>query len=325
MDKKHFQDLVRNFFSGHATESERCELEDLVGDKMNADFDSVCQEIWKEDQEIDENKIQQMTGDILSAIRTQEEKRKSHRRLWIALSSTAAVAACLLVAVLVGNQKDRNTEIYRYEQLCESGKKSVLTLPDGSIVHLNSSSKIAYSSEYNQKIREVELSGEAFFEVAHDAKRPFVVRAGDVSVRVLGTKFNVKAYEDDNLIETTLVEGKVMADLAGNEAMMLPKERISYDKTTGRIDKETILDEDRLVPWMQNKIFFQHDTMEKIGKILERTYGVKVIIEEEEVRNYSFTGHISNSSLKTILDVIAASSSLSYTISGDTIRIYKKQ
>lgn len=190
---------------------------------------------------------------------------------------------------------------------------------------LNSGSSIRYASDFNVKNRDIDLNGEAYFEVARNEEIPLVVSARQMKVEVLGTKFNVRAYNSEPEIVTTLVEGCVKATADGKEMLMKPAEQISYNVKSGEMRKYDAPNKNHLIPWRDNELFFSNNNLKEIGAILERMYNVNVIFEDESVTAYSYTGLVRNSSLNNVLDLITATSPVEAQMYYNTIKFSRRR
>lgn len=216
-----------------------------------------------------------------------------------------------------------------------AGMRSQLTLPDGTIVHLNAGSTLVYPSKYGRKERRVRLEGEGYFKVAHDAGHPFVVSTADdrVNVRVLGTEFNLQAYQKDGIVQTTLVEGSVELGVRGDEKKVLlkPSNKATYDMTTGKVFLERVNTE-QVTSWIEGRFIFKDTPVPEVLRQLAHFYSVDFDIHDEVIRGYTFTGVFENASLFQILDYLKISSKIDYAtlntenqrMIDSTIRIYKK-
>ena len=313
-------DLMDRFFAGLTDEKENSELKNM----LKEDFDSAFNEMCSSDQlvTLSEEQRDRMCQEMLDKVDNYEKeqadvRKKRQARILHFVYGTVAAAAVVAFSLFAGYRYSEHQKAgQQYELLCANGQQSLLTLPDGTQVHLNSSSKLTYSSSYNSKDRVVALEGEAYFDVAHDEDKPFVVNAGEMSVQVLGTKFNVKAYEGDDEIEATLVEGKIQADVAGEEEILLPHERLCYNKASGKLQKTQVEEQVTLVPWLEDEIYFKHNTLKEIAVVLQRMYDIEVVFEDKEIETYSYTGYVRNTSLKNILELIASTSSIEYRADG---------
>jgi len=159
------------------------------------------------------------------------------------------------------------------------GKTSEVLLPDGTKVFLNAGSRLVYPENFTGKTREVFLVGEAFFDVSHDQKHPFIVQVSDLRVKVLGTRFNVSAYPSDNVIETVLAEGKVRmernnAGLFDRATDLVPNQLASFDRTT-RETNIRVVDTENYTLWTAGIIKFESADLNRITKRLERFYNIR--------------------------------------------------
>jgi ferric-dicitrate binding protein FerR (iron transport regulator) len=206
----------------------------------------------------------------------------------------------------------------------ERGHKASITLPDGSKAWLNSESKLTYSAGYNKFNRELQLEGEAYFEVAHNPKKPFIVKSKDMAVEALGTVFEVKVYPDDNLISSVLMKGKVRVTTAGGVVILTPNQRILYNKKTNQLDKQNVVRSGDFAGWINNELRFEDESLQEIAKCIQRIYDVKIIFADENSKNYHFTGTVPNDSLEGVLDMITITSPVIFQMNKNQITIHKK-
>lgn len=203
----------------------------------------------------------------------------------------------------------------------DKGQKATLTLPDGTLVSLNSASKIKYDNSYNRKQRRIILEGEAYFEVAKDKDRPFIVTANNIDVEALGTSFNVKSYSTEGNITVTLVEGKLRVSNDISETFLKPNERLVYDKRTESFDKKNTYDVSNVAAWRNNELAFYGETLEDIGHVLSRIYNIDIVFTSESAKHYSFSGVIRNNSLNNVMEIISMTAPIKYKVYKDTIEI----
>ena len=171
------------------------------------------------------------------------------------------------------------------------GGEYCLKLSDGTVVYLNSDSELRYPVSFSATSREVELRGEAFFEVITDPQRPFVVNAEQVRVRVLGTSFNVNSYADENYTEVTLVEGHVAAYVDDKSYDLLPSRQLRWDKESESVDIRTVNVND-YIAWKKGQYVFKGRSLEEVAKVLERWYDVEIVFESEKSKEAVYTGVI---------------------------------
>lgn len=203
------------------------------------------------------------------------------------------------------------------------GQRSQVTLPDGSHIWLNSGSQLSYPPGFSGKTREVYLSGEAFFEVAPDSGKPFFVITRDVKIKVLGTRFNVSAYENEESAQTVLLEGKVNIGRNGFLAKsqeMVPGERAVYHKNTESFTKGQA-DVNYYTSWLFGYLIFENEPTPGIFKKLERYYN-QVIVVEKGLEDITFSGKLDlKEDIADVLESITYSSSVKITREGDCFKV----
>lgn len=190
------------------------------------------------------------------------------------------------------------------------GKRSEITLADGTHIWLNSGSQLSYPSSFDKKTREVYLSGEAFFDVAPDKTKPFDVVTTDITIRVLGTRFNVSSYKEDKTTQTVLLEGKVRA---GKNSFMAPTfdlnpgERIVFDKNDDNLTKEKV-DVNLYASWINGYLIFENEPTTVVFKKLERYYNQR-IMAGEKLDKITFSGKLDlRDNIRDVLENIAFAS-----------------
>lgn len=235
-------------------------------------------------------------------------------------------AACMILGIFTGKTvlSTDNEGASQCTIIADNGQKSEAILPDGSRVKLNSATRISWSDNFGKSDRNIELNGEAFFEVAKNKDLPFIVKTSSgISVEALGTKFNVRSYDNEN--ETvTLVEGKVLAKSGNVEAILHPHQSISCERATGTFGKVKYTDLNSEIPWMSGMVEFNDTPLWSIAIQIERMYNMAVSFENESIRNFRYTGIISNASLPTLLDIMSETSPVSYKIKENQIIFSKK-
>ena len=195
-----------------------------------------------------------------------------------------------------------------------------VTLPDGTIINLNTCSRLTYPESFSGKSREVFLDGEAYFDVAHDKRHPFIVRAGELKIRVLGTKFNVNASTLVPQITATLIEGSIEAVTGKKNVLMKPNQQLKYDTSSGRVSLTELTNASREIRWTQNVWVLSDTPLLDICQRLEQQFNIKIIIMNDELIGKSFTGEFyTNESLESILKTMQISTPFEYEYKGKNI------
>jgi len=236
--------------------------------------------------------------------------------IWILLFSLGIIASRLIFKT--SGYSDQVSDI---SVMAPMGSKAITFLPDGSKVWLNAGSKIVYSGGANKKEREVMLTGEAYFDVAKDQKKPFIVEAEGLVVKVHGTQFNVKAYPEEKAVETTLVEGSVSVNSKDNPSDIVtlkPNEQVLFFKATGDRRESLVvtkgIDPERFTLWINDRLQITGETLGSLAVMLERKYDVKIHFEIPALKELRFTGYIENETIEQVLEMIKISSSVDYTM-----------
>jgi len=207
----------------------------------------------------------------------------------------------------------------------ERGQKANIILPDGSKAWLNSQSKLTYSADYNVNKRELQLDGEAYFEVAHNPQKPFIVKSSDICVEALGTAFGVKAYDEDNLISSILMRGKVRVTTPDGESILVPNERVMYDKAAHKRTQSKVRNATDFTGWIHNELRFENESLEEIAKNIQRIYNVEIVFATENIKNQRYTGTVNNNSLESVLNIITLTSPLSFQIKNQKVTLYENK
>lgn len=229
------------------------------------------------------------------------------------------IAATLFIPLLLASSwlfykqysQPETGKLAMQEVTSPAGVRSQVVLPDGSKVWLNAESTLKFPVPFSKDIRNVDLQGEAYFEVTKNQKRPFVVHSGNVEVKVLGTRFDCKAFAEDRNIEVILEEGKVAlnSNVASgqDESILKPGDRAVIEKTTGEMQ---IVNENigKYIAWHTGKLVFDNTPMEEIATRLERWYGVEVVIQDKNILNYRFTTTFDNESIFHVIELLSLSS-----------------
>ena len=209
------------------------------------------------------------------------------------------------------------------------GNKSEIVLPDGSKIWLNNNSKLVYPKKFNKSEREVELIGEGYFEVQRNTKIPFIVKTSDVSIKVLGTKFNISAYPNDKFIETTLISGKVTVQSNENPEVVStlnPGESMTFDKLNNQT-AITPVDTKFYTYWMKGEFVFRDEKFEILAKRIERIYNVEIIFEDQTLKEKTYTGDFKvDDNIYSILEIFKRSTSvpIEYITDRNKITIRRK-
>ena len=276
---------------------------------------------------------------------------KSYKYKWFyAAASVIFISGSAFL--LMQNSNSKSSALKNIQQVfVKPGSKSKLILPDGTVVRLNGSSTLSYNKDFNKNVREVNLEGEACFDVTKDAAHPFIVHTSRIDIKVLGTMFNVKSYDQDPTIETTLLRGSVEVytkdDPSAPKVILKPNEKLVFRKDkydelpllkTGSKDslKRFNADQDisisTLSPtkpdslkeetsWLYNRLVINGDDFDDLVAKLERWYGVKIEINNPGLKKYHFNGIFENETLEQALTALQLTVKFKYEIKNDVVEI----
>ncbi|WP_316824488.1 FecR family protein [Pedobacter miscanthi] len=280
----------------------------------------------------------------------EEKVVKLQRYLWLKI---AAAVVLVLGSVLLYNlyhhyNGTKNVAQMVYTFATKSGERKKIILPDGTSVLLNARSILAIAKNFNDKCREVSLTGEAFFDVKHNKDKPFKVHTSDFNINVLGTAFNVKAYPDEISSEATLIRGLItMEGVNGNGGVITlkPSQKVTFYKTVIPQQKNKLVKPTSPQPeitinhytkikdstivetaWTQNRIEIYDQDFDEIKNVLEKWYNVEISFTDPALEKYRFTATITNESIEEVLHALKATeNNFKYEIKGKRVIISKQE
>lgn len=222
-------------------------------------------------------------------IRSYQKKNLFLGNYWVKeIMKVAAVIAVTLLGAYIYNEFNPDEELLAMQKITvPAGQRINLELSDGTVVWLNSRSTIQYPASFAGKNRTIHLNGEAYFEVTHNAHKPFIVETTKGNVEVLGTKFNLEAYADKNSFVTSLMEGSVKVTSGNNELLIKPDEMAILEHGKLRV---TPIEDYNVYRWKEGLICFRDETFVNIMNKFETCYGVTIKIENQKVLNSRYTG-----------------------------------
>ena len=285
-------------------------------------FDEISKSVWEESFEIKEPDFQQKEHYKKEA--SALLRKIKYKRFSLPTKQIIRVAAsmAIVITVVLGIQEFQNRKELAQNEYIElnvkRGQTQQLTLADGTKLFLNAGSSLRYPAKFSGKNRTVELNGEAYFEVAPDANKPFIIHTGNMDVKVLGTTFNIKSYNEDDRAIVSVNSGKVQVDLAESMMRLVANEQIVLDKKSGELQKNIISTNDAK-GWMTGGLSFNNTTIQNVAKELMRVYNCKIIIKDSTAMNVLVSGAIESKSLDSVLKSIYYSTGIRYRKESDTI------
>jgi transmembrane sensor len=353
MKESRFWFLLSKKVAGEASEDELQELKYWMGDKdfpYRKEHDLV-NELWQ--QPFDEEEIPDQSA-VWSALKGELKLKDGRinrfsRHGWIAAASILLLLAGTgIIYTRPAAPRPPVQSVRQNDVFVRNGSRTKVILPDGSVLWLNGGSHLYYNKSFGQDDRTVYLSGEGYFDVAANAGLPFIVHAGPITIRVLGTCFNVKAYPDEKKVETLLIKGKIEITIGSDSSrkiLLNPLERIILPEQasvpTGKnvnkpATESPLYAVSRLASqgtdssiaetaWLNNKFVFSGISFMELSKEIERWYGVTLVFEDPSLESKKFTGVFDRLSLEQALDALRFSThyGFSYAIRNGEVVIRK--
>lgn len=327
------KELLIRFLNDECTNEELKEvLYWIKNDALDNQSKSWGFQEWTEFKEnenlIDNNDFNSLLDKIHHKININIENNiKPSIRILSWLTKAAAILLIPVLAFLFYTISNNRLELIKYttnlsvdslEVIAPAGSRTFVQLSDGSEVHLNYGSRLKYPQNFSGDTREVTLFGEGYFIVAHNPEKPFIVKAGKLNVKALGTKFNLLAYPGEEIIATTLVEGKVLIEQkrTGESSIgletMTPGQHVKYNIKSGEVTSsyEKI---EKYVSWKDGKIVFENESLTAVTERLGRIFNVDFKISDN-VKDYSYTVTFVDEPLYQILDLITIATPVRYEI-----------
>lgn len=299
MDQEKIWSHISRRISQEGTEEDVQEVEKWLAEKpLNRKVYARLQHIWTCNPDV-QGSHASLFESIIRRIAVYESKPKSSLRKLDTFLKVAAVLAVVLLSNFFVYQyfsKSEPQPLTWHEIVVPRGNRMKIILPDKSSVWLNNETRLKYASDFSAGNRQVELSGEAYFDIQHDAKHPFIVKIGEQKIKVLGTKFSVNAYPEDRLVETSLISGSVEFDSNREENgqskfMLEPGYSLFYDKKSNKLSREKI--QSSYYQYWENGVYaFKEESFESLAVKIKRIFNVEIIFNDKVLRNKKYTGTI---------------------------------
>lgn len=333
MSNDRLQELMSRSLSGEATAEELQELETLlVADGKALGRYKLLQQFWNQHEAVSQPAVEDALQNMLAKMNmTRASHEATHqvplrgtgRKIWLYMAAAMVMAVVGTVVFWYWNNKKPVDVASLMEKHNARGTKSIIELTDGSKIWLNADSKIQYPEVFTGTTREVYLNGEAFFEVAKNPARPFIIHLANGTVRVLGTSFNIRAYDTEKVVETSVATGKVAfipKFQTTDTVFITPNNKVRYVPEEARVDVlPTAAAEDKA--WTEGRLLFKALTLEEIAIELERNFGKKVQFLDEAPKRYRLTGSFQNNSLSDIMYYLSQTKEFYFTITNSELLI----
>ncbi len=268
--------------------------------------------------------------DVERSLRQFKRRMHAGRRISLRRSAVRIAAAAVIAAVLLAGGLTTVLLSKRLAQpvtvVTQLGERSQVVLPDGTKVWLNSSSSVEYVAPFFSRQRRVKMEGEAYFEVEHDRRAPFVVSTNGLDIEVLGTRFNIRNDDNEHRVTTVLLEGAVKAYASGREQASVrlhPAQQLAFDTRTHAMRLTDCPSAERSINWIDGRFCFEHDTFGEIVAELKRYYNVDIRFMDNRLRDMRFSGNFRvEDGIYHIMSVLQLTYKFNYRIAGNDIELY---
>lgn len=326
---------LKKYFAGEANAEEKKNVllwlatvkdEKVVKEMMEADWEDVLKnkrtmicdspKIWNA---IEQHLHSQGSSPILRNVLTKEKPKQFVYPILLKVAAMLIVSIGLAYIIFFQGNKPLPLTTNVITKEAPANASNRFKLPDGSTIYLNKGSKVSYNKDF--ATRDVTLDGEGFFEVTKNPLSPFQVHVSSLTVKVLGTIFNVSSYASNPNIAVYLSEGSVAIQEKGKEHIIKPGQLAIYSKQTSYLRIEQT-ESDSNIAWTERKLIFKNDPLTVVLQKLEKRYLISTQIIGAVDKNCLFNAVIENDSLTTVLELIKISSNSTYTVKGDSVIVY---
>lgn len=360
MQEDQFWLLVSLQLSGEATEEELAALETELQqhpERMER-FETIAA-VWEgreqtantRKEELFDKHLQRLSSHLSEPVLRYEtagytDPAKTHQLRWLwPLSGVAAAVIVFFIFFERGGGKMQARKIAQNSVSTKPGSKSKIQLPDGTQVWLNADSRIIYNENFGAANRDVQLCGEAYFDVAKDKQHPFIIHTSSIDIKILGTSLNVRSYTNETHTETVLIHGSIEVTLRNSPdhtIILKPNDKLVVQNNKAVLQKENANKEGKEegplmvlgkphfqkqdsvateILWVKNKLAFDREKLENVALKIERWYDVKVVIADENLKQMEYSGVFEDESLTQVMEALRLSGNFHYALSKKEIII----
>ncbi|MBQ8874465.1 MAG: FecR domain-containing protein [Bacteroides sp.] len=316
-----FQRYVDNLY----TKEDVCNMFEIIRQPDNEQtLDKLANHVWEESEVqsmstgVECERYKKEAKQILKRIGTR--KRNWMHRVAIYIAGISAML-CLIWGAVKYADYLTESQLIEMEVSTTYGEHKQITLPDGTVLVLNSCSKVRYPNRFISNERKIELEGEGYFNVKRKEDQPFVIITPCLDVRVLGTAFNVKTYAADELVSVSVESGKVQIDLPDAMLRLQAQEQMQLNTRTGNYNKSSV--EQKVALWRKGTLCFDRTPIRDVAKELERIYHCRITFAEGENFDNLISGEHENPNLEAVLRSIEYTSGIRYKKNGNNIFLYR--
>jgi transmembrane sensor len=326
-------DVIDRYMAGKCTAEERAMVDQWFQQFDNDLEDSRLNDL-EERSALDRKMLRAIRKKITEsafddARRTAPKRRATAKYVYQTLTGIAAAVVLGLLVYYLIQPKSTAVELASVNREIVNTSEGIERheLPDGSLIWLRPHSKVEFPGEFLPGKREMKLAGEAFFEIARDVNRPFIITTGNVETKVLGTSFNIKAYDDDSSIEVSVLTGKVAVDIvqsdvttpSASSVLLTPNQRVTYIKSRNTLEKQEPKTLPELSIWHTTDVVFDNVPVRDVMSTLNKKFGVHIQASNQNLLNCLIRADFTDQNLPDILELLSKSVEASYELKNDTI------
>ena len=324
MNRLELQELLQKYLDENINNKEFLALREQINKSSDDDLQEIIKEHWELLQEsypLSANEKEKLYPRITSGRLLPWKVRL--QRHWMQIAASFLILLVAGWALSLYRENKVIQQLATQNVVIASGESpSTVVLPDGTSVKLNSNSSLSYAADFGMERREVSLSGEGYFEVERDETRQFIVKTDYMDIKVLGTTFNVHAYEDQDFLEMALIEGSVQVNTIRppyHNLIVKPQETVVYNKLNDELALKAASGAETV--WLDTELVFRHDTLQYVFDCLERKYQVTFHVADRRLLDDVYTGVFDEKEITDVLDILKAHYHFAYTVEGRDIRI----
>jgi len=324
MQQNKFEDLFESYLQNNLSETEKKQMMEIIKEGSYDDFlkekihfilknEESSEVLDKGHDDLILNYILSTTEDHTKVIRLDQEKKNKRKKIIRLVSGVAAVILIALASTFYFKSQTVISPALQQPQIVENtavdfSGKQLVRLPDGSTVLLNDNSTLKYDQkDFNSKTREVTLTGEAFFDIKRNEEKPFIVHTGKVETKVLGTAFNINAFNSSDNIEVTVARGKVQ--VGDNEkiyGVITPNQQIKVNKSTFSFQQNNV-SATVVTEWKSNYLILDDINMQEAALLISHKYKVEIVLANDKIKNCRITASFLNDEdLDHVLKVVSS-------------------
>ena len=325
-------ELLIKYISGQCSIEEKAEIQNWLKSDESHDRLFELEQLWglkAEKQFADKARLDKSYERMSRKLKQDEQKQKKSNVLRLFSKCIKYAAAVTIIGLLTFNLvqiTNENKDVPDNIVVVPKGQRVCLTLSDGSTIWLNAGSRFTYPAKFSKKERNVTLDGEGYFEVAKNPDAPFTVNLPALAIKVLGTKFNVTAF-DNEPSQISLCEGSVEVSTADglSSHIMEPNDVVYYTKKGGLVLKKNSIEQSAR-SWITGDLKFENKTLLEMAKVIERKYNITLKIVDSSLAEEFFTCHFREDlSIDQVLELLKKTQKVNYTKDADTVYLYKNR